>query len=169
VEEEDEERWEALAWNAQQLADSGDLIAAEAQARSVPSATKLTGYFHEKVCAYVHVAAALLKAGQRERGEALLREAEAMAPALQGGVWEVPCALYDIGLVWYRSGGSQEAVRLWEHAVRASRHPSDANTFKTLASIARYFRVLNLEDRVPDIVGLLPTGYPWERDSGDGA
>ena len=157
----DEEHWENLGWNAQQLAKSGRLAEAESVARSIPAAAEFTGYFHEKVSAFIEIGRGLLAAGRQQDAAAMLAEAEQMARTLRnGGMWHEAYALADIADLWRNAGQTDETLRLWRAAVAATQ-VGVTDTSKLLARIARSLWSMGLEGEAREVARLLPTGYPW--------
>ena len=157
----EQEHWEQVGCDAQQLAKSGSLAEAESTARSIPDADELTGYFHEKVSAFIDIGRALLAAGRQEDASAILAEAEQMARTLRnGGTWEEAYALADIADIWRKAGQADETLRLWRVAVAATQVGA-TDTFKLLARIARNLWAMGREGEAHEVARLLPAGYPW--------
>ena len=161
----EEEHWERVGCDAQRLAKSGSLAEAERAARSIPEAAELTGYFHEKVSAFIDIGRALMASGRQEDASAILAEAEQMARRLRsGGTWEEPYALASIAEIWRKAGDTEETLRLWRVAVAATQvGPTD--TFKLLARIATSLRSMGREAEAQEVARLLPAGYPWGKRS----
>ena len=158
---DEEERWEQVGWDAQQLAKAGSLAEAERAARSVPDAAEHTGYFHEKVSAFIEIGRALVAAGKRDDASAILAEAEQMARFLRnGGTWEEAYALADIAEIWRKAGDTAETLRLWRVAVAATQ-VGVTDTFKLLARIAGHLWSMGREEEAHEVARLLPAGYPW--------
>jgi hypothetical protein len=157
----DEQHWEDVGCNAQQLAKSARLAEAEGAARSIPAAAELTGYFHEKVSAFIEVGRALLVAGRQQDAATILAEAEQMARTLRnGGMWQEAYALADIADIWRSAGHTDETLRLWRAAVAATQ-VGVTDTWQLLARIARNLWSMGLEAEAHEVARLLPAGYPW--------
>jgi tetratricopeptide (TPR) repeat protein len=156
-------RWADVAAEAQRLVRAGRWEEAEASARSIPVADGATTRdLQAKVIAFIALAAALLQAGQREKGAGLLAEAEALARRLgRGGNWEEACALFDIGQAWRDAGDSAEALRLWDASIEAVEAKDIA---RLLAVLYRESRAMGLWDRGHRVLGLLPRSHGGAKD-----
>jgi tetratricopeptide (TPR) repeat protein len=150
----EEDRSAEAASEAQRLVREGRWEEAEAAARSIPVAEGAVGYLHAKVLAFIALGTALLQAGQREKGAAVLAEAEALARRLRRGVnWEEAYALFDIGRAWRDVGETAEALRLWDASVEVVEGQDSA---RLLAALYRESRTMGLWDRAHRVLGLLP-------------
>lgn len=139
---EEEEGLERLAVRAQDLARANKPHDAEALARSVPNSDRLEGYLHEKVVAFIEIAAALGRLGST-RANTLLGEAETMASLLRsGGIWHEAEALVRIADVWGSLSLRNEALRVWRKAAEALEHAvlRDEGFFSVLSVVAQRLR-----------------------------
>jgi hypothetical protein len=161
---EDDRRWTAVASEAQQLVHAGRCEEAEALARSIPTTEGANGFLHTQVVAFVALGAALLQAGQREKGSGILAEAETLAHRLRrGGNWEEAGALFEIGKAWRDGGDTAEALRLWDASVAVV---EGKDTARLLTALYRESRAKGLWDRGHRVLGLLPRRHVAAADQG---
>ena len=138
------------------LLETGQWAEAEAAARAIPVADG-TSSDDTQVRALIALGAALLKAGEREKGAAILAEAEALVPRLRGGRnWEDAYALFDIGQAWRDGGNAAEAMRLWDASVQVV---EGTDTARLLTALFRDSRAKGLWQRAHRVLGLLPRRY----------
>jgi hypothetical protein len=140
----------------EELIEAGQWTEAETAARAIPFADGLSGD-DTRVRALITLGAALLKAGQRERGAAILAEAESLVPRLRAGRnWEDAYALLDIGQAWRDGGDAAEAMRLWDASVKVV---EGTDTARLLTALFRESRSKGLWQRAHRVLGLLPRRY----------
>jgi hypothetical protein len=140
----------------ERLAAAGQWAEAEAAARAIPPGDGGSGD-HELVRALISLGAALLKAGQRQKGADLLAEAESLVPRLRGGRdWEDAYALFDIGQAWRDGGNAAEALRLWDASIEVV---EGTDTARLLTALFRESRSKGLWERAHRVLGLLPRRY----------
>ena len=109
---------------------------------------------HARVRALITLGAALLKAGDRQKGADTLAEAESLVPRLRGGRnWEDAHALFDIGQAWRDGGDDAEALRLWDASVEVV---EGTDTARLLTALLRESRTKGLWQRAHRVLGLLP-------------
>jgi hypothetical protein len=151
---EEDRRWTAVAAEAKELVQTGRCDEAEALARSIPATEGANGFLHTQVVAFIALGAALLQAGQREKGGGILAEAETLAHRLRrGGNWEEASALFEIGQAWREGGDDAQALRLWDASVAVV---EGKDTARLLTVLYRESRAKGLWDRGHRVLGLLP-------------
>jgi tetratricopeptide (TPR) repeat protein len=161
---DEEDHWEQVSAQAQELARQGRLPEAEAAARSIPDTGSPNGCLQERIVAFEELGRALFRAGHAERAPAVLAEAERMARRLGAGVeWNEAQALFDIGTAWHEAGNKAEATRLWDAAVDVARGGRDTRSL--LARLARSLHDMGQRERALRAARLRPSGLSRGRHS----
>ncbi len=159
---EEEDHWERVGAQAQELARKGRLAEAEAAARSIPDAAMPVACLQERIVAFEELGRALFRAGHAERAPAVLAEAEQMARRLgPGAEGHEAQALFDIASAWHEAGNVAKATRLWDAAVDVA--ASGRDTRSLLARIARSLHDMGQRDRALRVARLRPSGLSRAR------
>ena len=154
---DENEKGQALASLSQKLADAGLTERAENIARSIPIDGNLTSVLVEQAFAFTKIAAQLVKAGQVDRAERLLRDAEALV-ALRKHPDHIKASLLDdIAYIWKEMNQRDQYLRLWDEAIAVAKESiqayraggaPDVDSWKSLSSIASGLAEAGEDERV---------------------
>ena len=152
--DEEEERYGALAKRARELARAGRLPEALEAVRAVPLPRGYSGWAHGRTGVLVEIASALVESGARAEAARVLQEARQSCAAMEERtVWEAADEFHHIARLLEKVGARDEALATWLQAARIAQRsaPWDVECPKILAHVARDLAEIGELERAAEV------------------
>jgi tetratricopeptide (TPR) repeat protein len=137
---EQEERWETLGIDAQELAGAGRIQEARALVDEIPAPARLSGWGFEKVVALLVIASKQIEERSTDDARRTLDLARAASEGLhENAVWQEAYLLECVASLLLRTGARDEAIAVWSQAAPlAQTRQDDDECLQILRRLARH-------------------------------